>query len=191
MSRADFTKAEAAAYLAGMIDGEGTITLCYSTNVHPLRRIAISGTETDILEGCVRACEVLGIYSRIYRRTEPSRPLHWAQGWDVVIYGRDNFERIAGSVPLQSGRKRAKLDELLATYKTAKPYRRRNQLPTDDLIRRYEAGESNAVIARAYGVSESTVDRWKKLAGIPNRSMSDSVRLAWATGRRVYVPTKK
>src|SRR5208282_1986398 len=89
-SASEFTPVEAAAYLAGLIDGEGTVTVPGKT--HRLRRVSIANTDTAILTAAEQCCEILGIKCTRYARK--GRPTHWSPAWDVVIYGRMNLDII-------------------------------------------------------------------------------------------------
>ncbi len=54
----------------------------------------------------------------------------------------------------------------------------------DDLVRRYEAGESAAHLAKELGVYTYVVTRWFREADIDLRSGSDRLALAWQTRHR-------
>jgi LAGLIDADG-like domain len=79
---------EAAGYLSAMIDGEGAV---YAVGHN--RSIHIYNTDLGVIEGCLEACEVLGIKARCAVRDKPSK-LSKHPVWTISFYGRENLERI-------------------------------------------------------------------------------------------------
>lgn len=165
------SKAQAAAYLAGMIDGEGTIGQ-YNAN----RKVAISNTDYALIEACAEACDVLGIKYAIYPRNHPQP--RCKAGWDLTIRGgRRSYEVLLRDVPIRSPNKRARLAAMLETY------RRTRRPPRVDLEADYLAGMSYADLGRKYNCQISTIQGWMRQLGIPARSYSEATTLAWEARR--------
>jgi hypothetical protein len=175
----DFTPVEAAAYLAGLIDGEGTVTVPGKT--HRLRRVSIANTDTAILSAAEQCCEILGIACKRYERK--NRPQNWSPAWDVVIYGRMNLDILCTLVPLQAPKKWTKLKALYESYRI---YRRhRSEWPITEIKQLYyEENWSFEMLAKKYEVSLGTVHRWFEQSGLQARSNSEGSKLAWQEGRR-------
>jgi len=104
------TQAEAAIYLAAMIDGEGCVDY---RGGHSLRRILISNTESSIIDAILACCDALDLHTYVYEKT-PAPPRKVS--WEVNITGLRSLRRLAEVVPLRSEAKAAKLDVVLASY---------------------------------------------------------------------------
>ena len=107
----------AAVYLAAMIDGEGCVSVSNDTKggrKYSNRQVSIANTDIDIIVTCVAALQVLGIECWLSER-EPSgnNPKGIIQ---IFVSHRHGFEQIAKLVPIQSERKREKLEDILASY---------------------------------------------------------------------------
>jgi hypothetical protein len=88
-----WTREAAAAYLAGMIDGEGSVTLA---------EVVIYNTEDDLIAACERCCQVLGIEYRLHRYERPTgKPIYYLR-----IRRLGSLRIVAAEVPIQSARKR-------------------------------------------------------------------------------------
>jgi hypothetical protein len=165
------TKAQAAAYLAAMIDGEGHV------RVHKNRSVGVSNTEWDIIEAVAECCELLGLRYRVaeLKRRPPRR-----QGWEVFINGKDSLERIRDDVPIRSGRKAAAVIEAVAAY-TQLP-----RPPREWLEQKYTVeGLSLQQCAEAWGVKNSvSALGWLKYYGIPRRSISEANRNRYQKARK-------
>lgn len=152
------TKQEAAAYLAGMIDGEGHI------RVRKNRSVTVSNTDQDLIDAVVRCCEILGLRNRISRMsTPPGRK----QAWEVFMHGKDTLEEIQRVVPMQSERKRIALAEAIGLYsQTPRP-------PKEWLEQKYLVERlSLQQCAEAWGVKNSTSAWcWTQYYGIPCRTI--------------------
>jgi hypothetical protein len=165
------SREEALGYLAGMIDGEGTV----STN-HRHRAVRISNTDMALLAACGEALTLLGIEWRIYPRKSSSRPEHWAQAYDLTIFGRENFLKLV-EVPLRS-KKADLIQNLLSWYSQL----RRSERPLEKIRELYEQGSSLADIERILGIPSPTLHLWMVEAGIPRRSHKEAGTLVWQPG---------
>jgi hypothetical protein len=102
-------------YLAGMIDGEGSITLLpRNGRTSKQRMIRIASCDRELLETCLEACEVLGISAGIYASHKgggqyasgkPRKP-----AWSLVIQKKDSLLKVINNVPVQHEQKREKLE---------------------------------------------------------------------------------
>lgn len=164
---------EAAAWLAGFFDGEGTV----SVNRH-CRRLSIANTDVELVDRCVEAMGLLDIRCRVHTRSGKARPSHWAQGYDIAVYGCSELRRFSESVPFQCSKKRKKLDAMLGTFQFR--YMTRDRIPADELRRLYwDEDYSCQMLAEHFGVGISTVFRWMTFAEVPRRTNSASTTLAW------------
>jgi 1,2-phenylacetyl-CoA epoxidase PaaB subunit len=106
---------EAAGYLSAMIDGEGAV---YAVGHN--RSIHIYNTDLGVIEGCLEACEVLGIKAGCAVRDKPSK-LSKHPLWTISFYGRENLEHTASALTLRSDRKREALSRALSSFTRRKP----------------------------------------------------------------------
>lgn len=157
----------AAHYLAGLIDGEGSVTMRpFKTRGGTqgyARDVRITNTDLDIIEAAEEALDRLGIpyhrYLRTDRAEQPnvygSKPL-----MDVVVSHRDGLREVLARVPLRCSRKRAKLEEAVGSYTNY------GRLPDrDELVRVYmKRGDRGA--AEHFGVSSGTIYNWRQKLGI-------------------------
>lgn len=111
---------QAAWYLAGIIDGEGTV----GHGKHS-RRIEIVNTDINIIEATTQCLDVLGIgYSQ--RAFQPKNYMKDSTStlkymYVIYISQRVNLEKAYKLVPLQSFKKE-KLGAVLSSYVREKPY---------------------------------------------------------------------
>jgi hypothetical protein len=190
-----FPSKEAAAwYLAAMIDGEGSIQFrpAYRSTTtgyrHGDRRVAVYGTEEDIMAAVEEAFTVLGFSFR-KRLHLPAvcanRPVIIGTRPCIVLTlagGRESYERFLREVPIQSDRKRANLEECVRTY----VWRRREDQPSPEWLAR-EYGErlrSMPDIAQEWDTYPAVVRKWLLAAGITPRTISQSIVLHWRDKRR-------
>lgn len=124
---AKYSDQEAAAYLAGLIDGEGCVSLCELKNgsqAGALRRVITIGmTDREIIDLAADLFDQLGIG---YSRHDKARPGKLRHVWVISIHARIDLERAAELIPIRHSSKREKLQAILNSYKTAKPYARRS-----------------------------------------------------------------
>ena len=162
----------AAAYLAGMIDGEGHVSKGLPRGN---RRVEIVNTDPDLLAAAGDCCNLLGIEWRVGWRT-------YARGTkpcgSLVITGRRNLELLAEHVPLRSTKKRERLVFLLESYEGVEGRRyiggrREKGKLTMDVARviryRHAHGETQCALASEFGVHKTTVSAvitgraWKEI----------------------------
>lgn len=116
MAPITWTQETAATYLAAMIDGEGHV-FC---RPHPpehggyTRGVTITNTDVDLIASTLETCAEVGI-KRIALHVETR---HHKKPVMVLRFGGvDNMTTLRDRVPIQSGRKRAVVDEAIATYR--------------------------------------------------------------------------
>jgi hypothetical protein len=177
--------AEAAAYLAAMIDGEGSVDFLAGPAAR--RAVYVFNTDPDIIAAVIECCAALGIRHTFRADTSTARR---KQGWKVGIYGREGLEIILGRVPIRS---RRKLETLRAAVGSYKPARRR---PSADELRELyvERGESLERIGEMFGYTPTQVRNWMHGLGIPRRTQQEAwvLRRARASDRapRDVTPTR-
>ncbi len=102
------TKSEAGYYLAGLIDGEGTVT--YDSR-WGTREIWIYNNDIDLIDATVECCNTLDIACTTAKvRTRPG-------SYTLRISQRHNLELVALWCPLRSFKKKSTLIEALGSYK--------------------------------------------------------------------------
>src|SRR6266853_3807830 len=111
-----FTFEQASAYLAAMIDGEGTVSEPVPGKYN--REISIGNTDEDIIAAIKEAFDVLDIGYRVYLRQPPGnrKPL-----WNVIVHGRPNMKRIRDNIPIRAMVKLGRLDRVIASYSSPTP----------------------------------------------------------------------
>lgn len=160
----------AAHYLAGMIDGEGTIGVYRNPWVH--RSCRIVSTDRELIDACSEACLILGIEHRV--RSVSKQPPR-KQAWELSIGTIAALRVLAERVPLRHIGKRKRLAEALDSVRAS--YRP----PRETLERLYVfEGQSSGEIGRLLGVRGTTVMRWLRDDGIPVRSASEAGLLRWS-----------
>lgn len=169
------TDREAAQYLAAMIDGEGHVSSAERTYL----RVQITNTDLDIVHSIEECLSQLGITYRSKMRE--SRHVNWKPTIDVLIYGRENFQKLQDLVPLRSERKRQALSEILSNYRPT---------PSDkaevhgDFIRKmYDEGYGGTSIAKELGVDKGVVYNMMAAMGLRKRTMSEAAVLRCARSR--------
>lgn len=167
-------EAEAAAYLAGMIDGEGTVS-----RIGEGRRVRIGSTTPELIEACIEACDVLGIATIRHKDAVSASKRGRIPYHLLSITGRTNLERLQQTVPLRHPEKRARLDAIVTTYVQGFP------LTEEELLALYhEQSLSPTQIGRLIGRDAKTVWCHLRQTGKPMRSGSEALRAAYAAGRR-------
>lgn len=169
----------AAAYLAAMIDGEGTVTNFRGDRKRHARRISISNTDPAIIAAIVACCDVLGVTYRL--RTDlpgrwPSKKPQWTAITHVAIYGRANFQALL-DIPIQAPEKRRRLHVLVASYV--------DHVVIDPAeVRRLYADERRTIVdvAAIQGVGVKVICRIMREQGMQSRSHAACAR-GWAVRR--------
>jgi hypothetical protein len=108
-----FTFDEARGYLAGMIDGEGTVTAIASAKTP--RRIRVCNTDASILTAAQEACDVLGLTTTTQWHLRLKRPHHLPLA-QISITGKENLQRVADIVPIRSATKIERLKLLIEAW---------------------------------------------------------------------------
>jgi hypothetical protein len=148
----------AAAYLAGIIDGEGHIAnRRYQGG--SARYVEIINTDPLILEAVADACEQLGItYTSFYRERPGDKNVRSRKPqWSFRISRSQDMEVVQARVPLQS-EKAAVLEQALTSYRKTPPY----ELVKEMAI----AGTTGREVAERFGVPMSTAQLWlRKVRG--------------------------
>ncbi len=167
------TKDEAAAYLAAMIDGEGSV-YAPEWKTSNRRQVCISNTDWDIICATTRCCDVLGVPYRLDVRLKNGNgilPIH-----RVRIGTTAAIATLAATVPVQCKRK---MEGLRRAAIPAPP--RGLPIAAEELKRLYWDEDVPVVeIAKAYGVKKATVYSWFYKLGVPRRPMAEVKRRLWA-----------
>jgi hypothetical protein len=156
-------EAQAAAYLAGIIDGEGWVV------AKPAKFIGIANTDWDIVEATMECCATLGLRHRVNVSNKAQRRGR-STCWQVTIGGKETLERVQQIVPIRCRRKQVRLAEAIASFhKTPRP-------PREWLEQKYVIeGLSLQQIAELWGKKSATsAFHWMEFYGIPCRTLSES-----------------
>ncbi len=105
------SRKEAAAYLAAIIDGEGTVSV--ARGAKPFRAVRIINTDPDIIEATMECCRRLGIDSRVSVKNIASERKQ--KCWVVTISSKRNIEKVS-KLPIRARSKRERLLKLLSSY---------------------------------------------------------------------------
>ena len=164
------SRAEAAGWIAGFIDGEGTVPLLNPRGLRKVyvRSVTVINTDQVLMATFIAACQMVGIETgepTLLRRSERDPRLR--DCWRVSITHRGNLEQLQRLVPLRSPEKRRRLDALVTSYQQ-RQYRWRD-VPIEAIRTAYFAGATVHELAHEYRVSVATIHRWMTRAGIPRR----------------------
>jgi intein-encoded DNA endonuclease-like protein len=122
------TEEVAAAYLAGMIDGEGTVYINSKVGKDCHRIVVITNTDVSLLEACQSACVLLDISCRVQLRTKSINTRH-KDVYELAITDSKSFRILAEKVPVQAVHKREALEKIIHSYDpTRSEYKRRGQV---------------------------------------------------------------
>lgn len=103
-------------YVAGLIDGEGSVSVGVKH-----RAVRMGNTDLGIIEAYEEALAVLGIQSK--RTFKPSPRPEWKPLYIVTIWGRRNLELVLEMVPLRDVGKKAKLKANVESFVLPNYYR--------------------------------------------------------------------
>jgi hypothetical protein len=145
------SKREAAAWLGGIIDGEGSIWQSGGG-----REVQIVNTDEALLAGVYEACDQLDYPYRVYERSDRRR-FGQKRIWEVHIGQREVLERLASEVVLR-GEKAAKLQAMVKSYP--------RRAPIDRAVSLYESGLSIKQVAAKLETPQSTVQLWLSGCGV-------------------------
>jgi len=174
-----FNAETASAYLAAMIDGEGTVAIPAPSNRN--RVVRITNTDWGLIEAVAECCDVLCVDVRIVERAGTKRPAHWARAWDVVISKREALERLLAMVPLRSTKKLERLKAIVETY--------RPRRPTPAELHQWYIVEQRSfaeIMRITHAKSTGTVAGWLRRAGIKARDHSDAGLLNWKNRKGLH-----
>jgi hypothetical protein len=108
------------AWLAGLIEGEGCISLRMNDRGYARPTVAVSMTDLDVLE---RAHRVSGL-GTIKPRKWNNKPAHWKDAWIWSISGRDDLYALLVAIYRFMGKRRgARIMEIVRWYRTTKPFK--------------------------------------------------------------------
>jgi hypothetical protein len=169
----------AAAYLAAMIDGEGTVTNAPGRRARQTRMVSISNTDPAIITATTACCDVLRLTYLVrtenvdrYPYAGRRRPI-----MHVRIHGRTNFQRLLDTVPIQAPEKRRRLEVIVASYIT-------HAIIDPAEVRRLYNDERHTIpqVAQLLGVGIGPIRRIMREQGMRSRSHESCAR-AWSTRR--------
>ncbi len=152
------TERDAAMWLSGIIDGEGSISKRKVKNSRGfVREVRITNTDELLLSRVTEALDLLDVpwtrYDRSERERLGSKPI-----FDIVVSRKTTLELLASKLSL-GGEKAAQLDAMLASYI-------RPGVPPEDELRTMVAASSDVEIAARFNVTPGAVWSWRKKYGI-------------------------
>lgn len=105
---------ETLAYLAGLFDGEGTVTLGKGSNPNAFRRIELTVSSTD---ECLLDCFVEGLHGgSVYKKTSRGKA-NWKPVFEYRWTGRGALEGLILLRPyIRCPRKQRRIDHLVHNY---------------------------------------------------------------------------
>jgi hypothetical protein len=137
-------------YLAGMIDGEGTVTYPREGKKGTNYLISITSTDFELIDACARACCALQYYHIV--RGPFSNGENRKDYWYLEITKRETLTRASLELPLQHNEKRERLKNLVLAYK-----RVWKDLTPEDLKSIRCSTGTYKEIANKFGISSTTV----------------------------------
>lgn len=157
-----FTEEQAAAYLAGIIDGEG--------NVSKQNKVVSAGnTDYELIEAMKECCDILGLNCTVYGPRQPKGD-NRKPYWDAHIRGRESLQKLLDVVPIRIGRKREVLADQLTRYKSS-PRPSREWLHHKYVIE----GLTGPQIAELTDTSYARVYKWLRQYGIAVRDTTSRI----------------
>ena len=130
-----------AAYIAGLIDGEGTITLTRKhKNEHRQLCISISSTEKNMLDFVL---SVTGVGKITNKQASKS---HHAHSYTYAVYNRQALALLEQTLPFLKSYKRDRAALILEDYLTVTP---RNGKYTAEILARKKAFEQAVLAIKA------------------------------------------
>jgi hypothetical protein len=176
-------------WLAGMIDGEGTV----STRPLRQRHVKIGSTDQELVDALIEVLDMLEVSYRLEVRQYDNPK--WRTMTNVIVGHREGIETLAETMRLRHRLKEEKLRGLPATYTSTR-------LSRDELVSLYvEQGLSQAETARRMGVPTGyvrnalvrhgllrpTPPQWKRpVDPTLRRRRSASARAAWERRRAAH-----
>jgi hypothetical protein len=152
------SKQEAAGYLSGLIDGEGSVRV----GSEPGASITIWNTDLGILDAAQEALRLLGSSGKLYQRQKP-RGLSKKDSYYVKVGRREQIEPLLPWIKLH-GEKARKVEEIEDYYAEWKK-RPRHHWPLAEVRQYFDAKRgTQREAAEHFGVALSTIQRWKLAA---------------------------
>ncbi len=169
------THEAAVAYLAGIIDGEGTVSRPGAKS----RAVIVGNTDPAIITATTRCLDTLQIAYKLNEVKGPKRDAqpHLKKCWTVTVGTREGLQLLLDYVPLQAPDKLARLQHAVAAYRPDPP-------TAEELSFLYEQEKlSSYALAARFGVTPPTIRAWLRLRGIDVRDKASAQKAAWI-GRR-------
>jgi hypothetical protein len=130
-----------AAYIAGLIDGEGTVTLTRKhKNENRQLCVSISSTERNLLE---HVLQVTGMGKITGKKTSKS---HHSPSFTYAVYNRQALSLLAHTLPYLKSYKRKRAELILAEYLEVTP---RNGKYSSELMARKKDFEKRVLATKA------------------------------------------
>lgn len=159
------SKEQAAAYLSGVIDGEGSVTITRPQGPNRAGRgfsITVWNTDLDLLRASEEAMRLLGASPKLYERKRKKEGyLGHKRSYYLRVGTRRDIEALAPHLTLYVEAKRARVEQALQHYSSS-PWTPQYQWPTEEL-RALADTHTNKQLAQHFDVSASTIDRWKRV----------------------------
>jgi len=134
------TKSDAA-YIAGLIDGEGTVTLTRKhKNENRQLCVSISSTERDLLEFVLSVTGVGKITNKSVSKS------HHTRSYAYAVYNRQALDLLEATVPHLKSYKRNRAELILRGYLALTP---RNGKYTDELLAEKKLFEQSVLSIKA------------------------------------------
>lgn len=156
-------------WLAGMIDGEGSVYLS-RIKYGQSKYVKISSTTPELIEGVQSVLDLIGVSysvtSRIYDNPK------WKPIYNVLVYGRENLEKMSEVITLLHPDKSKKLREIPLSYS-------QHRFDYGELRRMYIDMEmTQEEIAEHLGVEKWNIQYALRASGV-FLSRGDKMRRAW------------
>ncbi len=183
----------AAGYLAGLIDGEGSVVVGrWGPKQKKNYRVVICvNTDPSIIAAAERACTVMR-YAYVTYKKPRSLDEKRKDIWQVTVYRAEAIRRLIKEVPIQAEKKRQMLEQMVAGL-------RPDRTPDEALLRRYYVDEQLPIeeLLYIFDVSYAQLHRHLKRCRI-SRARRDNIITGKARARlitkdgllRLYVEDK-
>lgn len=120
-------RATAAGYLAGLIDGEGSVVFGRWGPAGPrkpggkkqYRVVVCVNTDPTIIKAAERACDIMGYEYITRQKPMPNEP-NRKDIWVITIYRAESIRRLLDEVPIQARKKKANLKAMVASFRVSK-----------------------------------------------------------------------
>ena len=164
-------KDQAVAYIAGFIDGEGSVRFLRHKNGKrkgkvSARSIAVYNTEKELIDAYIEACDMVDIDTSLhYSYPKSKQDRNEKPVWIASITHSRNLKLVSEIIPIQSIHKKDKLSQILNSYEH-KTWKWKD-VPVEELKQKYEVENlSMNKCAEYFKVNLVTIHRWIHKAGI-------------------------